>query len=259
MDMVQEAVRIARAAVRPLGRGNALDAPTAAHRVSIDAARRPTQHRLPLQIPDDALVRQCQWLLLRAARGSARAVSDLDALRARLVDQAKTGDARACELLAAMCASGLGAVRDAQHAREWLVRAVELLEPHVRRPVPGKHGFLIAPTQSAASAYRPLYTSTGVLITDEIGTARFDAQGAACFDRRGRPEVIESLDTGNGPTRATPKAVAARIARDSTLEDFAWACRRTTPDFRRALLDARSIAYARMAYQRFRTRMPAVA
>jgi hypothetical protein len=121
----------------------------------------------------------------------------------------------------------------------------------VRRPLAGDHGFMLLPTDEPATAYRPLYTVAGVLITDEIGIARTE-RGALCFDRWGRPVLDENAGYSLGPTRATPKAVAARIARESTLEDFAWACRRTTCEFRRALIDARVIAHGRMGFQRCR-------
>jgi hypothetical protein len=130
---------------------------------------------------------------------------------------------------------------------------VELHEDRVSRPLAGDHGFMLLPTDEPQSAYRPLYTIGGVLISDEIGTARMH-DGAILFDRWGRPELEESFDACGGPTRATPKSVAARIARESTLEDFAWACRRTTAQFRQALLDARVIAHGRMGYLRCRLR-----
>jgi hypothetical protein len=112
---------------------------------------------------------------------------------------------------------------------------------------------MLLPGEDPKLAYRPLYTSSGVLITDELGTARMEG-GAILFDRWGRPELAESFDICGGPTRATPKSVAARLAREATLEDFAWACRRTTPQFRDALLDARVIAHGRMGFQRCRVR-----
>ncbi|HEX2829715.1 MAG TPA: hypothetical protein VHP37_25440 [Burkholderiales bacterium] len=201
----------------------------------------------------DRLVEEARWRLLRAGKGSARAAADLRALKAPLVYAAGKGNAYACEILAAMCASALGTPRAPEQAKEWLIRAVELLEDHVRRPMPGDHGFMLLPSEDPKLAYRPLYTSSGVLITDEIGTARMDG-GAMLFDRWGRPELAESVELCSGPTRATPKSVAARIAREATLEDFAWACRRTTPAFREALLDARVIAHGRMGFQRCRVR-----
>jgi hypothetical protein len=197
----------------------------------------------------DRLVEEARWRLLRAGKGSARAAADLRALKAPLTYAAGKGNAYACEILAAMCASALGTPRAPEQAREWLVRAVELLEDHVRRPLCGDHGFMLPPSDDPKRAYRPLYTASGVLITDEIGTARMDG-GAILFDRWGRPELAESFQLCGGPTRATPKSVAARVARESTLEDFAWACRRTTPQFREALLDARIIAHGRMGFQR---------
>jgi hypothetical protein len=206
--------------------------------------------------PGEVLVEEARWLLLRAFRGSPRAAMDLDALKPALISQAHTGDARACELLAAMCAGGAGAARHPEEAREWIIRAVELLEDGVRRPAAGVHGFMLLPTDEARAAYRPLYTIAGVLITDEIGIARTE-RGALCFDRWGRPLLDESVGGARGPTRATAKAVAARIARESTLEDFAWACRRTTCEFRRALIDARVIAHGRMGFQRCRSPAPA--
>jgi hypothetical protein len=197
----------------------------------------------------DRLVEEARWRLLRAGKGNARAAADLRSLKAPLTYAAGKGNAYACEVLAAMCASGLGTPRAPEQAREWMVRAVELLEDHVQRPLPGNHGFMLLPSEDAQSAYRPLYTIAGVLITDEIGTARFEC-GALQFDRWGRPDLAESVAFCGGPTRATPKSVAARIARESTLEDFAWACRRTTPQFRDSLLDARVIAHGRMGYMR---------
>ena len=201
----------------------------------------------------DRLVEEARWRLLRAGKGSARAAADLRALKAPLTYAAGKGNAYACEVLAAMSASALGTPRAPEQAREWLLRAVELLEDHVRRPMPGDHGFMLLPSEDPRSAYRPLYTSSGVLIADEIGTARMDG-GAILFDRWGRPELAESVELCGGPTRATPKSVAARIAREATLEDFAWACRRTTAQFRDALLDARVIAHGRMGFQRCRAR-----
>jgi len=105
-------------------------------------------------------------------------------------------------------------------------------------------------------AYRPLYSASGVLITNEIGTASMH-DGAILFDRWGRPVLEESFEPCAGPTRASPRSVAARIARESTLEDFAWGCHRTTPEFRLALLDARVIAHGRMGFQRCRSRAAA--
>ncbi len=201
----------------------------------------------------ERLVEEARWRLLRAGRGSARAAADLRALKERLVYAAGKGNAYACEVLAAMCSSGLGTARNAEIAHEWMLRSVELLQAHVRRPLAGSHGFMLLPTDDAAAAYRPLYTASGVLITDEIGTARMDG-GAILFDRWGRPELKESFELCSGPTRATPKSVAARIARESTLEDFAWACHRTTAPFRLALIDARVIAHGRMGFQRCRSR-----
>jgi hypothetical protein len=197
----------------------------------------------------DRLIEEARWRLLRAGRGSARAAADLRGLKAPLTYAAGKGNAYACELLAAMCASGLGTPRHSEQAREWMLRAVELLEDRVSRPLPGDHGFMLLPTGEARAAYRPLYTIGGVVISDEIGTARMH-EGGVLFDRWGRPELEESFDVCGGPTRATPKSVAARIARESTLEDFAWACRRTTPQFRQALLDARVIAHGRIGYLR---------
>ena len=201
----------------------------------------------------DRLIEEARWRLLRAGKGSARAAADLRALKAPLTYAAGKGNGYACEILAAMCASALGTPRAPEEAREWLLRAVELLEDHVRRPMPGSHGFMLLPSEDPKTAYRPLYTSSGVLITDEVGTARID-DGEIVFDRWGRPELVESFETFGGPTRATPKSVAARIAREATLEDFAWACRRTTAQFRESLLDARVIAHGRMGFQRCRTR-----
>jgi hypothetical protein len=200
----------------------------------------------------DVLIEEARWLLLRAVRGSARAARDLHALKTALIGRASEGAAYACEILAAMCASGLGADRNPDDAREWLVRAVELLEDHVQRPVAGDHGFMLLPTEEPEYAYRPLYTAEGVLITDEIGAARTNG-AQVCFDRWGRPLV--DVEVCGGPTRATPKSVAARIAREATLEDFAWACRRTTRQFRLALIDARVIAHGRMGFQRCRSRV----
>ena len=197
----------------------------------------------------DRLVEEARWRLLRASKGNARAAADLRSLKAPLTYAAGKGNGYACEVLAAMCASGLGTSRAPEQAREWLIRAVELLEDHVQRPLPGSHGFMLLPSDDPQSAYRPLYTIGGVLITDEIGTARLE-NGALQFDRWGRPELAESVAFCGGPTRATPKSVAARIARESTLEDFVWACRRTTAQFRDALLDARVIAHGRMGYMR---------
>jgi hypothetical protein len=197
----------------------------------------------------DRLVEEARWRLLRAGRGNARAAADLRGLKAPLTYAAGKGNAHACELLAAICASGLGTARQTGQAREWMLRAVELLEDRVSRPLPGDHGFTLLPSDEPRTAYRPLYTVGGVLITDEIGTARTH-DGAVVFDRWGRPELEESFQVCGGPTRATPKSVAARIAREATLEDFAWACRRTTPQFRQALLDARVIAHGRIGYLR---------
>jgi hypothetical protein len=201
----------------------------------------------------EVLVEEARWLLLRAVRGSERAGADLRALKPALIGRASQGDAYACEILAAMCASRPGGARDAQQAQDWIVRAVGLLEDHVRRPVAGHHGFMLLPTDEAESAYRPIYTAEGVLITDEIGIAHTEG-GQICFDRWGRPMLDERPENRGGPARATPKAVAARIARESTLEDFAWACRRTTRQFRLALIDARVIAHGRMGFQRWHTR-----
>ena len=201
----------------------------------------------------DRLVEEARWRLLRAGKGSARAAADLRALKAPLTYAAGKGNAYACEVLAAMSASALGTPRAPEQAREWLLRAVEILEDHVRRPMPGDHGFMLLPSEHPKLAYRPLYTASGVLITDEVGTARAE-RGALVFDRWGRPELAESFELCGGPTRATPKSVAARIAREATLEDFAWACRRTTPQFRDALLDARVIAHGRMGFQRCKAR-----
>jgi hypothetical protein len=198
----------------------------------------------------DVLIEEARWLLLRAVRGSARAARDLHALKPALIGRASKANAYACEILAAMCASGLGADRNPDDAREWLVRAVELLEDHVQRPLAGDHGFMLLPTEEPECAYRPLYTAEGVLITDEIGAACTNL-GEVCFDRWGRPLV--DVHVCRGPTRATPKSVAARIAREATLEDFAWACRRTTRQFRLALMDARVIAHGRMGFQRCRS------
>jgi hypothetical protein len=195
------------------------------------------------------LVETARALLQRAVRGDATASRALRAREEPLAARAATGDPYACEILAAMCAGGLGSARNPERAREWMVRAVELLEEHVRRPIPGMHGFMLLPSDAPERAYRPLYTAAGVLVTDEIGTARTQG-GAIVFDRWGRPVLREYSVAGDGPTRATPKAVAARIARESTLEDFAWACRRTTRDFRSALIDARVIAHGRMSFQR---------
>jgi hypothetical protein len=200
----------------------------------------------------DRLVEEARWRLLRASRGSARSAADLRGLKAPLVYATGKGNAQACEILAAMSSSGLGGMRDAALAKEWMLRAVELLESSVARPLPGRHGFMLLPSESPQTAYRPLYTAGGVLIMDEIGTARLDG-GAVCFDRWGRPELAESFELCTGPTRATRRSVAARIARESTLEDFAWACRRTTPEFRQMLLDARVIAHGRLGFQRCRS------
>jgi hypothetical protein len=194
------------------------------------------------------LIEQARVQLLAAAKGSRRAALCLEGLQAMLSSAAGAGNAYACEILAAMCASGLGARRSIDEAREWIMRAVQLLEDDVRRPTAGKHGFMLLPTAVPHSAYRPLYTATGVLVTNEIGTARV-ADGAVCFDRWGRPVLNERSEPGHGPTHATPRSVAARIARDSTLEDFAWACRRTTREFRQVLIEARVIAHARMRFQ----------
>jgi hypothetical protein len=206
----------------------------------------------------EILIEEARWLLVRAVRGSTRAAAHLQALKAALIGTARTGDAYACEILAAMCASGLGVARNPEQAREWIVRAVELLEDHVRRPVVGGHGFMLLATDEAEAAYRPLYTVEGVLITDEIGTARSQG-GEICFDRWGRPVMEEGFEDRGGPTRATPRSVAARIARESTLEDFAWACRRTTREFRLALIDARVIAHGRMGFQRCGRRVATLA
>lgn len=199
------------------------------------------------------VIGEARWRLAAAGEGSRLAAQRLHDLTDTLVGAVGMGDAYACEILAAMCASGLGAARNLQDAREWIVRGVELLEEQVRRPLPGAHGFMLLPTDDPESAYRPLYTGHGVLITDEIGTARME-RGAICFDRWGRPLLEEALGGCSGPTRATPKSVAARIAREATLEDFAWACHRTTAQFRTALVDARVIAHGRMGFQRCRSR-----
>jgi hypothetical protein len=193
----------------------------------------------------DLLIQGARTLLLHAVRGCVNAAADLRDLKSALVFRASKADPYACEILAAMCASGLGAKRDSEEAREWLVRAVELLEDQVRRPEAGNHGFVLFGDEG--TPYRPLYTAEGVLITDEIGFAR--RHGTAIrFDRYGRPLVDEGC---GGPTRAAPKAVAACIARKATLEDFAWSCRRTTAEFRAALIDARVIAHGRMGFQRY--------
>lgn len=196
---------------------------------------------------------EARWRLGAAGEGSTLAAEQLYEMTDALVAAVGMRDAYACEILAAMCASGLGAPRNLQDAREWMTRAVELLEEDVRRPLPGRHGFLLLPAAEPRSAYRPLYTGHGVLITDEIGTARM-ARGAVLFDRWGRPVLEEASGSCGGPTRATPKSVAARIARESTLEDFAWACHRTTAQFRTALIDARVIAHGRMGFQRCQAR-----
>lgn len=199
------------------------------------------------------LVEEARWRLLRTGKGSAHAAADLDALKPALVAAADRGDPYACEVLAAMCARGAGTPRSSEEARQWIHRAVELLQGKVHRPVAGKGGFLLAPTDRAEHAYRPLYTAGGVVLTNEIGTASTH-EGRICFDRWGRPLLRESLDPCGGPTRASPRSVAARIAREATLEDFAWACQRTTPEFRQALVEARVIAHGRMAFQRCRRR-----
>lgn len=196
---------------------------------------------------------EARWRLSAAGEGSRLAAEQLHEMTDTLVAAVGMRDAYACEVLAAMCASGLGAVRNLQDAREWITRAVELLEEKVRRPLPGQHGFVLLPTEEPRNAYRPLYTGHGVLITDEIGTARIE-QGGVLFDRWGRPVLEEASGSCGGPTRATPKSVAARIARESTLEDFAWACHRTTTQFRTALIDARVIAHGRMGFQRCEAR-----
>jgi hypothetical protein len=199
------------------------------------------------------LIEEARWRLLRAGKGSAHAAADLDALKPALAAAADRGDPYACEVLAAMCARGAGTPRSAEEARQWTVRAVDLLHGKVERPAAGRSGFLLSPTDKPEHAYRPLYTKGGVLVTNEIGTASTH-EGRVCFDRWGRPELNESRDPCGGPTRASPRSVAARIARESTLEDFAWACQRTTPEFRAALIDARVIAHGRMQFQRCRRR-----
>jgi hypothetical protein len=201
----------------------------------------------------ERVVEEARWRLHRAGRGSTHAAADLRAIRTALEDAAGRGDAYACEVLAAMCARGVGTSRSAEQAREWLIRAIGLLEGKVQRPMPGGSGFLLHPTDKARDAYRPLYSASGVLITNEIGTASMH-DGAILFDRWGRPVLDESFKPCAGPTRASPRTVAARIARESTLEDFAWGCHRTTPEFRLALLDARVIAHGRMGFQRCRSR-----
>lgn len=199
-----------------------------------------------------SVVDSARALLQKAVRGHAGAAAELELLNADLVARARV-DPRACEILAAMSASGLGSPRSAPNAREWIMRAIRLLEDRVRRPIAGDHGFMLLAADQARNAYRPLYTAEGVLVTDEIGTARI-AGGEVCFDRWGRPVLTESAGAAGGPARATPQAVAARIARHSTLEDFVWACRRTTPQFRLALIDARVIAHGRMGFQRYAPR-----
>jgi hypothetical protein len=199
------------------------------------------------------LTGEARWRLAAAGEGSRPAAEQLHEMTDALIAAVGMRDAYACEILAAMCASGLGAARNLQDAREWLTRAVELLEEDVRRPLPGPHGFMLLPSAEPRNAYRPLYTGHGVLITDEIGTACIE-DGAVLFDRWGRPLLEEARDGWSGPTRATPKSVAARIARESTLEDFAWACHRTTAQFRAALIDARVIAHGRMGFQRCKAR-----
>src|SRR5829696_8926159 len=94
----------------------------------------------------DRLVEEARWRVLRAGKGNARAAADLRALKAPLTYAAGKGNAYACEVLAAMCASALGTPRAPEQAREWLLRAVELLEDHARRPVSGDHGFVLLPT-----------------------------------------------------------------------------------------------------------------
>ena len=194
------------------------------------------------------LIERARVQLRAAAQGSRRAAACLERLQPALEVAAGAGNACACDILGAMRASGLGAGRSVDEAREWIMSAVRLLEDDVRRPTAGKHGFMLLPTGDPELAYRPLYTATGVLVTNEIGTARV-VDGAICFDRWGHPVLNERVEPGHGPTYATPRSVAARIARDSTLEDFAWACRRTTRDFRQMLIDARVIAHARMRFQ----------
>jgi hypothetical protein len=207
--------------------------------------RRPVR-RAPI---GSGFIEHARVQLLAAAQGSRRAAACLEGLQPALEIAAGAGNAYACDILGAMCASGLGARRSIDQAREWIMRAVRLLEDDVRRPIAGKHGFTLLPSADPELAYRPLYTETGVLVTNEIGTARM-VDGALCFDRWGRPVLNERFEPGRGPTHATPRSVAARIARESTLEDFAWACRRTTRDFRQVLIDARVIAHARMRFQR---------
>jgi hypothetical protein len=157
-----------------------------------------------------------------------------------------------------MCSSGLGARRSVEEGREWLVRAVHLLEDDVERPVAGAHGFMLLPNERADAAYRPLHTARGVLITNQIGTARM-VDGAICFDRWDHPVLRLGDEIGCAPVRATPRSVAARIARESTLEDFAWACGHTSAEFRRMLIDARVIAHGRMGSQHSRNGSPAAA
>src|SRR3954467_647138 len=101
----------------------------------------------------DRLVEEAPWRLLPASRGSARAAADLRGLKAPLVYAAGKGNAQACEILAAMSSSGLGGTRDPAVAKEWMLRAVELLESHVGRPLPGRHGFMLLPGDAPEAAY----------------------------------------------------------------------------------------------------------
>src|SRR3954469_8325834 len=83
------------------------------------------------------LIAEARWRLLRVGKGSAHAAADLDAFRPALEAAAERGDPHACEILASMYARGAGAPRSTDMAREWLVRAVELLQGKVERPIAG--------------------------------------------------------------------------------------------------------------------------
>ena len=222
--------------------------------VAAAAPQRP-KARLPLAT---SVIEHARIQLLAAIEGSARAAARLYAVKPALAAAAGNGNAQACEILSAMCAAGLGVRRNREEAREWLVRAVHLLEDDVEPPMPGTHGFVLLPTDRADAAYRPLYTAHGALVTNEIGVARA-VDGAICFDRRDHPVLQRADEIGCAAIRATPRLVAARIARDSTLEDFAWACGHTSAQFRQKLIDARVIARGRMGSERGKKGAPPIA
>jgi hypothetical protein len=176
------------------------------------------------------VVEEARGLLQRAVRGSSAAAADLQVLKPDLNSRARL-DPQACEILAAMSASGLGTARNPGEAREWIMRAIRLLEDRVRRPVAGNHGFMLVPAEEPRNAYRPLYTAEGVLVTDEIGIARTEA-GEICFDRWGRPVLTQSSGAWGGPTRTPRDARGFRLGvppHDPCVSHRADRCARDCP------------------------------